>query len=329
MFNPAISSACLDLDRVVDDLVALRTISGAEDLLAPLNPLDRSDGRVTCRVLGTLRELRDVRLFSSLAVPLADVGGVLRSAGRGVISALTSDAPLRFRIAPGTTDAGVLRIALTAELGWIEDPSDWVVNFIATAAGWEAEIGPFSWSRRFGRLERLPWSTKPVVGEILARLAKISPGQRILDPCCGTGTLLIAAAHSVPGLTVLGSDHDPAAIRLADLNLTRCGVTASLAVAQAEQLDYPDHGIDRLLANLPFGKLVGSHANNSRLYPALLSEIARVLDPAGRAVLLTDDKRLFLTAVARTPNLKIVRTRVLRYSGVTPTVYILTKTRRR
>ena len=329
MFNPAINSACLDLDRVVDDLVVLRTISGAEDLLAPLNPLDRSDGRVTCRVRGTVRDLHDVRLFGSLAVPLADVGAALRSAGRGVISAVTSDGPLRFRIAPGTPDAGVLRIASTAGLGWLDDPGDWAINFVPAAVGWEAEVGPFHWSRRFGRLERLPWSTKPVLGEILARLAKLGPGHRILDPCCGTGTLLVAAADSVPGVTVLGSDHDPTAIGLADLNLTRRGITASLTVAQAEQLDHPDLGIDRVLANLPFGKLVGSHADNSRLYPALLSEIARVLHPAGRAVLLTDDKRLFLIAVARTPNLKIVRTRVLRYGGVTPTVYILTKTRRR
>jgi 23S rRNA G2445 N2-methylase RlmL len=235
--------------------------------------------------------------------------------------------PLRFRIAPGTTNADALRAAAT-DLDWTEDPGDWTVNFISTADGWEAELGPFHWTHRFGRLERLPWSTKPVVAEILARLAKIQPGDRILDPFCGTGTLVAAAALTVGGeLVAFGADHDPLAISLARTNLARREISAELSIASAEQLDHADGSIDRVLANLPFGKLVGSHAGNTRLYPAALGEIARVLHPKGRAVLMTDDKRLFEAAVQRTPGLKIVRRRLLTYGGVTPTVYALTRTR--
>ncbi|MFI5728504.1 hypothetical protein ACIA49_00165 [Kribbella sp. NPDC051587] len=82
-----------------------------------------------------------------------------------------------------------------------------------------------------------------------------------------------------------------------------------------------------MIANLPFGKRVGSHRDNQRLYPAALGEIARVLTNDGRAVLMTEDKRLLQDAVAGVRGLKIVRERLLRYGGATPTVYVLTRTR--
>lgn len=332
--------AAVDLGRPVDDQVVLRTISGAEDLLAEAlaasGSVDRAESRITFRISGTLQELHDVRLYSSLAVPLIGSPGdddflasVRRSAGRGVLSTLNTAGPLRFRLATGTPAAKEVSVTLEHALGWINDPGDWSVNLMRSPAGWEAEVGPFYWTRRFGRFERVPWSTKSVVAEILVRLAKLRPGQRILDPFCGTGTLLVAAGRLEPDLILLGSDQDPDAIDLARVNFDRFGVTGRLDIAMAECIQHPDRSVDRVVANLPFGKLVGSHAGNSRLYPAALEEIARVLADDGRVVLLTDDKRLFKTAVMHTTGLKIVRERVLRYGAVTPTVFVLTRTRRR
>jgi 23S rRNA G2445 N2-methylase RlmL len=254
---------------------------------------------------------------------------------------------VRFRVAPGTANADLLRSA-AADLGWSEDPGDWSVNLVAGPEGCEAEIGSFHWFQRFGRLERLPWSTKPVVAEVLARLAKLRPNHTVLDPFCGTATLLTAAgatgaqaarfakpadadadAVDPRGLVAFGSDHDPSAIALARQNLARLEIPAQLSVARAEELDHADGSIDRVLSNLPFGKLVGSHASNTSLYPAALAEIARVLHPKGRAVLMTDDKRLFEKVVLATRGLKVVRRRLLSYGGVTPTVYVLTPTGRR
>lgn len=315
MFQPGLGLPCLDLP--IRDRVVLRTVSGAEDLITGPDVVSRAPGRVLCRIDGPLQPLHELRLFTTLAVPVPTVEALQQSATYGVISSLSS--PLRFRIAPGTPQATLLR-STTENLGWSEDPTDWSINFVPGPDGWEAEIGPFHWSRRFGRLERLPWSTKPVVAEVMVRLAKLHPGHRVLDPFCGSGTLLAAAGSSV---TAIGSDIDPRAIALARANLDSRLVPARLTVSSAEHLDHPDRGIDRVLANLPFGKLVGSHAGNIRLYPAAFREIARVLHPAGRAVLLTDDKRLFEAAVAGTPRLKIVRRRLLAYGGVTPTAYVL------
>ncbi|WP_344149204.1 hypothetical protein [Kribbella yunnanensis] len=57
-------------------------------------------------------------------------------------------------------------------------------------------------------------------------------------------------------------------------------------------------------------------------------EIARVLTADGRAVLLTEDKRLLRDAVAGCRGVKVVRERVLRFNGATPTVFVVMPTRR-
>ncbi|WP_432887073.1 TRM11 family SAM-dependent methyltransferase [Kribbella sp. CA-245084] len=181
---------------------------------------------------------------------------------------------------------------------------------------------PLSWMRRFGRLERLPWSTNPVVAEVIVRLAKIRPGQHVLDPFCGTGTILLAVRRRAPAAHVIGTDHDPRALEIATANGCR-----RLAQAKAEALPLQDRSIDRVVTNLPFGKQVGSHELNRTLYPAVLRELGRVLTVDGRAVLLTEDKRLLHNAIQRQRALKLVRQRLLKYNGATPTAYVLTRTR--
>ncbi|TCC18610.1 TRM11 family SAM-dependent methyltransferase [Kribbella sindirgiensis] len=184
------------------------------------------------------------------------------------------------------------------------------------------EIGSMAWTRRFGWVERLPWSTNLIVAEVLVRLAKIRPGHQVLDPFCGTGTILRAVRRREPGAFAVGTDHDPKALDLAARNLS-----GTLSQAAAEALPFATSSVDRVVANLPFGKQVGSHRGNRTLYPAALDELDRILSGDGRAVLLTEDKRLLRTAIERQGGLKVVRQRLLKYNGATPTAYVLARTR--
>jgi SAM-dependent methyltransferase len=186
------------------------------------------------------------------------------------------------------------------------------------------EIPRLGWMRRFGHLERLPWATNLVAAEVLVRLAKVRPKDRLLDPFCGTGTILRAARRREPAAVISGSDHDPRALALAARN---CREQATIAAADAEALPVRSGVVDRVVSNLPFGKQVGSHRANRSLYPAVLQELDRVLTPDGRVVLLTEDKRLLEAAVQRQRALKVVRRRLLKYNGATPTAYVLTRTR--
>ncbi|MFL6075430.1 MAG: TRM11 family SAM-dependent methyltransferase [Mycobacteriales bacterium] len=332
----------LDLDRPVRDTLVLDTVRGAVDHLAQeLRELVPEQARIVRRgpdhvvvdYAGPLRPLAAARLYSRCAVALDALpdGSWPRldeSLRTGVLGALPT--PVRFRVAPLGDRRWPVRDLLRDRYGWVNDPSGWDVNVEYRHDVPRAEIGPLYLTRRFGELARLPASTTPVVAALLCRLAKIGPDDTVLDPVCGAGTLLVTAAEAAGARHLAGADLDPRAVRAARDNLARRGLPAAAVVrADATRLPLPDGSVDRVVANLPFGKRVGSHRGNATLYPGLLRELTRVLTRQGRAVLLTEDKALLRQSVQRTPHLHVVRELVLETGGAHPSAFVLTRTRGR
>lgn len=304
---------------MLTDHLVLRTVDGAADLLAEeLHALSSircirrtSAESVECVLDGPLDELAGCTLYSTVEV--CDLETSLRV---GVLSTL--EQPVRFRVGDRDSARRQQTIAtIEQRFGWLNRPAEWDVNLERSGI---VQFGPLSWTRRFGPVERLPWSTNLIVAEVLVRLAKIRPGDRVLDPFCGTGTILRAVRRRESTARPIGIDHDQHAL---SLNAPPCPLIRS----SADALPLRPATMDRVVANLPFGKQVGSHQNNRTLYPAVLSELDRVLTPTGRAVLLTEDKRLLRAALEQQRELKLVRERLLRYNGATPTAYVLTRTR--
>ncbi|MFG1910955.1 TRM11 family SAM-dependent methyltransferase [Kribbella sp. NPDC048928] len=301
---------------MLTDHLVLRTVDGAADLLVEeLRALPTIRGvrqtsaeTVECVLDGSLDQLAACTLYSTVEV--CDLETSLRA---GVLSTL--EQPVRFRVGdPDPVCRQQTIAAIEQRFGWMNRPADWDVNLERSGP---VQFGPLSWTRRFGRVERLPWSTNLIVAEVLVRLAKLRPGDRVLDPFCGTGTILRAVRRREPTVHPIGIDHDPHAL---SLNKPPCPLIRS----SADALPLLPATIDRVIANLPFGKQVGSHRNNRSLYPVVLKELDRLLTNSGRAVLLTEDKRLLRTALDQQRALKLVRERLLRYNGATPTAYVLT-----
>lgn len=101
----------------------------------------------------------------------------------------------------------------------------------------------------------------------------------LLDPCCGSGTI-VAEARAV-GWTALGRDIDPDAVSIARRNVR----SARFEIGDARELPYDDASIDAVVSNLPFGRqyTVDDQQGWQR---AVLAEVARVTRPGGRVVLL-------------------------------------------
>lgn len=59
---------------------------------------------------------------------------------------------------------------------------------------------------------------------LLAAALPLSPGARALEVGCGPGAALLQAAARHPGGTLVGVERDPAALRLAERNITANGV---------------------------------------------------------------------------------------------------------
>ncbi len=315
----------IDLDQPVHDRLVLRTVPGAVDYLAedlralPARIVHREPDRLVVDYTGPLRPLAASRYFDICAVA---PDRFAESVKDGALAALDpGQEPVRFRVGDLGAGRWELRDRLVEGYGWRNDPRSWDVNVEPHGA----EVGALYLTQRFGELRRTPASTNPLVGAVMVRLAKIQPGQTVVDPFCGAGTLLVLAGEMAAPGRLVGADTQARWLGMAADNLRGRGGPATLLRADARALPLQASAADRVVANLPFGKRVGTHRVNEDLYPGALREIARILPGGGRAVLLTDDKRLFREAVQRTPLIRVIKEVVLARGGLHPSVYVLTK----
>ena len=129
---------------------------------------------------------------------------------------------------------------------------------------------------------QMPGSLKPSVAAAMVRLAGLSPGDLVLDPCCGAGTIIKEALDQ--GAFVCGGDNNPDAIVAARLNV---GEQAALAEWDARALPVSDQTINKVVTNLPWDRQIEIADHSQIFYRQLCREIERVLSPAGVAVILT------------------------------------------
>ena len=126
-------------------------------------------------------------------------------------------------------------------------------------------------------------------------LAEVKPGERVFNPMCGSGTLLIEAGLGAePGAIKLrGCDQAPAALACSAQNAAAAGLAVALVEADATTTGLAESSVDVFLSDPPWGDAVGTHGDNAALYPALLAECARIAAPGARFVLLSHEVRLF------------------------------------
>lgn len=137
---------------------------------------------------------------------------------------------------------------------------------------------------------------RPTIAGALVAVANIAPGEKVIDPMCGTGTVVSEVLDLHRAACVVGGDIDAAA-----LSLTACRRQDESLIVQMDgtKLPLPDASFDCAICNLPFGRQYASPAVLDGLYSDCLAELKRVLMPGGRMVLLTAASHELARAAAK------------------------------
>jgi 23S rRNA G2445 N2-methylase RlmL len=163
-----------------------------------------------------------------------------------------------------------------------------------------------------GRKVERHGALRPVVAAAMVKLAGVPTEGVLLDPFCGSGTILGEASGS--GWAVVGMDLDTEALRVARANLP----DVALCQADARRLPLEPASVDALVANLPFGRQFTMDGTRSTWLANVLTEAERVTRPGGRVVLLVPPP---LPARIRPTSLRLVRRVPIRLLGTPTTVW--------
>ena len=112
-------------------------------------------------------------------------------------------------------------------------------------------------------------------------LARVAPGDTVLDVACGTGSLALAAKRRVGAHGVVhGIDASPEMIERATAKVRKARVPVDIREGLAESLPLPDASVDVVLGTLMVHHLPGPTRQ------AAVREMRRVLRPGGRVLLV-------------------------------------------
>jgi len=173
------------------------------------------------------------------------------------------------------------------------------------------------------RKNTLPASISPYIAAIVAEYIKkyASPSSNILDPFCGTGTMLIERSKSAPYSRLNGVDIKKKAIDFAVENSKLAGINVEYILSDILRYN-PKIKYNEIISNMPFGNRVGTHDANIEIYKGFFKSVKSYLADNAILALYTMEGKL-LEATASKNGLRIIEKHKMYAGGLKPTLYIL------
>lgn len=194
--------------------------------------------------------------------------------------------------------------------------------------GWDVlvRLSPRPLATRAWRVCNFEGALNGAVAHAMTRLTHPNPRDVYLNIACGSGTLLVERLLSGPARHLIGCDIDPTALACAQQNAAAAGTGSRITLYRSDGCSLPltSRSVNAITADLPFGHLVGSHAENLRIYPQILREAARVARPRAFFCVITHEVRLMdqLLAADDSP-WTVEKALKVELGGLRPRIYVL------
>lgn len=150
-----------------------------------------------------------------------------------------------------------------------------------------------------------------------------------LNIACGSGTILAEEyLRDFAGSLLVGVDLSASTLQMARDNLrgSHAYTLTTLLQADGRYLPFANASVTSLAADLPFGQLVGSAAENASLYPVIFSEAGRVAKTGARFIVITHALRLMERLIPTMHMWRLLNERQIVLGGLHPKIYLLERT---
>ncbi len=324
----------------------LEFISEAELKELGASLLDSRAGEIDFRFTGNLRKLLDLKtvqsvsLLQSYAIPrprglLGNTHFPLLLRQIETARALSSrDAYRTFFIAAAGSESSVMErikqeIAARTGLTPTGEKGDLWIRIRPSRAGqggWETlvRLSARPLVTREWRVCNLDGALNAATAHAMIRLTYPQPDDVFLNLGCGSGTFLIERLAFGRCRCAVGIDHQADHLACARQNIAASRYSSiALEHMDMRQLGLRANSVSALCADLPFGQLSGSHQENQRLYPQMLTEAARVAQVGARFVLITHEIRLMDGLLACNPQWTVDQIIPVNLRGLHPRIYVL------
>lgn len=175
----------------------------------------------------------------------------------------------------------------------LEDPDE-TIRVYATEEGYiigklveDIDRSLFEKRKNQDRPFSSPVSLDPVLARVLVNLTGVKPGEKLLDPFCGTGGILIEAG--LCGVDVYGADTQEEMVKGTRENLEEYGlINHSIKQKDIEKVQQVfDQKFDAVVADLPYGKASKTEGKPVETFLEVAPELA-----GGNVVFMSDQERI-------------------------------------
>lgn len=209
-----------------------------------------------------------------------------------------------------------------SEYGYIDNPSAY--SFEIRVIG-KKLYAVFRDKRFEYRKQSIAASINPVAAASIMRICLpcMKEEASVLDPFCGSGTMLIERGYIKKTSSLVGVDISNIAIKAACENRKASGL--KIALIKGDILGYGGAKYDEIISNMPFGIRVSGHNSNIRLYKAFADKLESLLKEGGAAFLFTQEKKLLRETIRNNKCFSIIKEEVFETGGLSPTLFIIKK----